>query len=65
MKRINVYKVQTPMSRIEHRRGDGCWIVYLTHDPLFKYGTWLVLYDNGKRELQIVRPDEVDVRELE
>lgn len=53
------------MQRLHHERREGFWIVHIAHDPSFNYGTRLLLYDNGKRVLEVVRPDEVQTVELD
>lgn len=59
------YKLQTPMQTLHHERREGFWIVHIAHDPSFNYGTRLLLYDSGKRVLEVVRPDEVQTVELD
>lgn len=59
------HTLTTPMQVLHHERADGHWIVYIAYSPDFKYGTRLLLYDTGRRVLEVVRPDEVQIVELD
>lgn len=59
-----IYRIRILGQNYYHERHEDCWIVHILYSPSFEYGTRLVLYDDGRRSLEVIRPDGEDIIEL-
>jgi hypothetical protein len=64
----HVMKLTTPVGKLAYSRisqdSVNAWKIVLASDPTYTYGTFLVLYDDGRREMHVLRPGEEQIVEL-